>query len=462
MSAALVAVVLAGGQSASSAQTAHSANAKHDFSAAIFSTYEPLVLRLEAPLDDLFAHAQQANYSVHGALTYQDRRREVRVPDVKVSVRGNSSRNASECTFPKLKLEWPSASLKIGTHCGESTDGSLTAKFGRLPNERSPRREAFVYQLLDELQVPSLKARPARITYVSSGQEALVRNALVLEDTSDALRRLGAQREIAPEQFTSARDAFAPADSATLAFGEAMIGNFDWCLRFFPRDTYRCDARRPLWNVLAFASPDGRMRPLMYDFDVSGMVAGHHRWFADIFDGAFLPSASPARLEVISQLQRTRTLFGRGDLDRTRRQFTQKKTDAYRLLGRERSRFGRTRDDQAISRRVLRSNRIGRRVLSTGRHGAERGRLRRRAPRRGRVLGAWPDTRRHSRQRSGANERRHDSGTPARRVVALGSAGQVSGHAQDRGVDRQDRGQSRLSVTLVCGAPSSNVSCTGD
>ena len=332
VSAAMVAVVLAAGQSASSAQTANSTNTKHDFSAAIFSTYEPLVLRLEAPLDDLFAHAQQDNYSVRGALTYQDRGREVHVPAVKVSVRGNSSRNASECTFPKLKLEWPSASLKIGTHCGESTDGSVTAKFGRLSNEHSPRREAFVYQLLDMLQVLSLKARPARITYVSSGREPLVRNAMVLEDTSDALRRLGAQKEIAPEQFTSARDAFAPADSATLAFAEAMIGNFDWCLRFFPRDTYRCDARRPLWNVLAFAWPDGRVRPLIYDFDVSGMVAGHHRWFGDIFNEAFLPSASPARLEVISQLQRTRTLFGRADLDRTRRHFTQKKADAYRLL----------------------------------------------------------------------------------------------------------------------------------
>src|SRR5947208_9212590 len=96
VSAAMVAVVLAAGQSASSAQTANSTNMKHDFSAAIFSTYEPLVLRLEAPLDDLFAHAQQDNYSVRGALTYQDRGREVHVPDVKVSVRGNSSRNRSE------------------------------------------------------------------------------------------------------------------------------------------------------------------------------------------------------------------------------------------------------------------------------------------------------------------------------------------------------------------------------
>ena len=118
MSAALAAVALAGGQPASSAQTPNHANARHDFSAAIFSTYEPLVLRLEAPLDDLFAHARQDNYSVRGALTYQDRGREVSVMDIRVSVRGNSSRNASECTFPKLKLEWPSASLKTNRESG--------------------------------------------------------------------------------------------------------------------------------------------------------------------------------------------------------------------------------------------------------------------------------------------------------------------------------------------------------
>jgi hypothetical protein len=304
------------------------------FTQTIFSTYEPLVLRVEGPLDDLIAHAQQDNYSVRGALTYRDGGQDVQVPGVKISVRGHTSRNESECTFPKLKLEWASGSLKIGTRCRESTDSSVTPRFGRLPNERSPLREAFVYQLLDTLEVPSLKARPARITYVSGPKEPLVRNGLVLEEESDALHRVGAHKEIPPEQFTSAREAFSSADSAALAFAEAMIGNFDWCLRFFPGDTYRCDARRPLWNVLAFAWSDGTVRPLMYDFDVSGTVAGQHRWFNDVFNEAFLPSASHAQIEVISQLQRTRTLFARADLDRTRQRFMEKKADAYRALDR--------------------------------------------------------------------------------------------------------------------------------
>ena len=32
-------------------------------------------------------------------------------------------------------------SLKIGTHCGESADDTVTAKYGRLPNENAAHRE---------------------------------------------------------------------------------------------------------------------------------------------------------------------------------------------------------------------------------------------------------------------------------------------------------------------------------
>jgi hypothetical protein len=305
-----------------------------------FSTYEPASLRIEAPLNELFAHAQQTTYSVRGTLSYAERGSNVHIDDVKVSIRGNTSRRESECTFPKLKLAWPSGSLKIGTHCGESADNSVTAKFGRLPNERSPWREAFVYRLLDVLKVPSLRARPARVTYVytdaatgtTSGSEPLTRNALLLEDTGVARRRFGASKEIAMPQFTTARDAFSVEDTATLAFAEALVGNFDWCLRFYTGDTYRCDARRPLWNILAFAWPDGHMRPVMYDFDVAGMVAGMHRWFRDIFNEASVPSRSHAEVEVIAQLQRARTLFDRATLDATRRRFADRKRDAYALL----------------------------------------------------------------------------------------------------------------------------------
>jgi len=302
-----------------------------------FSGANPLALRLEGPLNELFAHAQQEGYAVHGSLAWRDAAGEQRIDDVTITVRGNTSRRESECPFPKLKLSWPGGSVKIGTHCGESTGDAITAKYGRLANQRAPVREAFVYHLLDLLGIPTLRARLAEITYVYADAAAdqpstLRRHAFLLEDDRAAMRRLGAARSIDEQRFTAARDAFTPDDTARVAFAEALVGNFDWCLRFFKGDTYRCDGRHPLWNLEAFAWPDGAARPVLYDFDVSGIVSGYHRWFPDIFNERFLPSKSHAAIEVTAQLQHARSLFDRSVLDATRRAFAAKRDAAYRAL----------------------------------------------------------------------------------------------------------------------------------
>src|SRR5205823_7793661 len=111
-----------------------------------------------------------------------------------------------------------------------------TPKFGRLANERSPVREAFVYRLLDAAGVATLRARPARVSYVDKGAQAppLVRNAILLEDDDDLMKRLDGTGKITMERFTSARDQFAPLDTAAMAFAQAMIANYDWCVRFYP------------------------------------------------------------------------------------------------------------------------------------------------------------------------------------------------------------------------------------
>jgi hypothetical protein len=125
---------------------------------------------------------------------------------------------------------------------------------------------------------------------------------------------------------------FAAEDASALAFAQALIGNFDWCVKFTPTDQYRCDARMKLWNVIAAETDGGKARPIMYDFDVSGMVTGSHRWFGDVFNATFAPSRSPREVEVIAQLQRTRSLFSRSRLDATRRRFAEKREAAYRAL----------------------------------------------------------------------------------------------------------------------------------
>jgi hypothetical protein len=323
--------------------------------APLFSSDEAVALQLNAPFNDLFEHARADDeYSVAGTLSYTLGGREVSVDGVKVSLRGNTSRRENECAFPKLRVQLPAdraaagpllagvTSLKIGTHCGEAEPGALTAKYGRMSNEHSPLREAFVYRLLEAVDVPALKARPAKISYVyadprpgqSPAQEQpVVRNALLLEGADDAVKRFGGTREIEEAAFTNARAQFSRADTARLALAQAMIGNFDWCLKMTPDDTYRCDAHHPLWNIIAAASADGKARPILYDFDVAGMVVGRHPWFKTVFNADFSASHSEIDVEVTAQVQRARGLFARAELDAARAGFLQHKDAAYRALG---------------------------------------------------------------------------------------------------------------------------------
>jgi hypothetical protein len=309
---------------------------------ALFATYEPISLRIEAPFTDLFGHKSiDDDYSVKGGLKYADAGRQVSIADVTLSVRGHTSRREGECTFPKLRMDLSSddalfrgmKSVKIGTHCGESSGNRLTEQFGRLPNQLAPPREALVYRLLAVFDVPTLLARPARIAYVDTDRGGTVteRNALLVESDGNAMRRLNGSRDIPPEEFTTAREMFSPDDTARLAFAQAMIGNFDWCLEFYRGDGYRCDQRRKLWNVTAIAVDRGA-RPIIYDFDVSGMVAGRHHWFGDVYNESFDDSWSHPALEVLGQVQRTRSLFTRAVLDATRAYYAGRKGRAYAAL----------------------------------------------------------------------------------------------------------------------------------
>jgi hypothetical protein len=322
----------------------------------VFSSHDLLTLRLRAPLNELFSNVQpdgESGATVAGTLSYSDGGAESTIDNVTIGVRGHTSLREGECTFPKLKLHLPPGPaverspfaghrvLKIGTHCGEAAGDAVTSKYGRLANEHAPWREAFVYHLLETVQVPTLKARPARITYVYTDprpseapnqHQPIVRNAFLVEDTDDAMRRLGGVRQFDEKTFTNARDKFAGVDTATIAFAEAMIGNFDWCLKMTPQDRYRCDARHPLWNVLAVVGADNRTRPVIYDFDVAGMVAGHHRWFKDVYPESFDSASTHAAVEVVGQLERTRTLFSRRDLDAVRAHFNRRKPDAQALV----------------------------------------------------------------------------------------------------------------------------------
>ena len=314
----------------------------------VFSSYSVFTATIEAPFAELIENGRRrSDYEVTGTLKLagDDGGRKTSIEHVKITTRGHTSLRESECTFPKLKLDFAGAhvdgtifddvsAVKIGTHCSDKPDGP-GGKYGRWPNEKAAHREAFVYRLLEIMRVPSLKARPARLTYVDTGSRSRIgepfeRDGLLLEDDAEAQERYGARSELSPKQFGSAPSIFAMPDLAKLFFAQAMIGNFDWCLRMSPGDTYRCNDTTPIWNVLGLIKAEGMAVPVMHDFDIAGMVTTRHTWFGKVFNRAF--ADSEAEVEVLAQVQRTRSVFPRNLLDATRRDLIDRKAAAYESL----------------------------------------------------------------------------------------------------------------------------------
>src|ERR1041384_5024955 len=86
--------------------------------APVFSGDSVLQVRLEAPLQTLFSAARKdPNHQVTGNLGYTDERsgREVVVHNVAFEVRGHTSVQPTECTFPKLKAKFAGADGIDGT-----------------------------------------------------------------------------------------------------------------------------------------------------------------------------------------------------------------------------------------------------------------------------------------------------------------------------------------------------------
>lgn len=312
----------------------------------VFASYSVLTATIEAPFAALIENGRRReDYAVTGILRVSDGDRTTSIEKVRITTRGHTSLRESECSFPKLKLDFAGSrvegtlfdgvsALKIGTHCSDKPDGP-GGKYGRWPNEKTAHREAFVYRLLETMAIPSLKARPARLTYVESGSgkhapAPLVRDAMLLEDDSEALKRYGARNELSPKQFGSAPSVFAMPDLAKLFFAEAMIGNFDWCLRMSPRDMYRCNPTTPIWNILGLIRSEGMAVPVMHDFDIAGMVTTRHTWFSKVFNRAV--ADTEADVEVLAQVQRTRSVFPRDLLDETRVALLGRKAVAYQAL----------------------------------------------------------------------------------------------------------------------------------
>ena len=277
----------------------------------LFQTYESMELTLTAPLNRLFSVRARANaenpraildHSVNGTIEYLNRDGQKVSLNVTIKLRGNTSQDLSECPFPKMRFRFNKDQIRgtlfegneeinLGTHCGEGEERSRG--FGRLWHSNSPEREAFVYRMLEILDIPGYKARSVQMKYVNTedtNQYPQAYTAFFLEDVETIVKRhrgvevrynrgLGPVRESERVRYDfKTLEDLGPLDATGLikiAYFQDFIHNTDWSLPLSSRNY----GFGMLWNMKVFVHGQPSQVVVMpYDFDLAYMVCANSRW----------------------------------------------------------------------------------------------------------------------------------------------------------------------------------------
>ncbi|MBO0939912.1 hypothetical protein J2I47_25425 [Fibrella sp. HMF5335] len=223
----------------------------------LFATDEPLSFTLSSQMQrvvrDRTKPAPKAAVVRHPARLMYAADTAVTLP-VDLVVRGNFRRDAANCLFPPLYLDFPKKVVK----------GTVFAKQNKLKlvthcrDDEYVVREYLVYKLYNQLTDLSFKARLAQVTYLDSAGKRKPEThwGILLEDEDDVSKRnhVTVYKNRLKAAYTDTLN------MATLAVFEYMIGNTDWSVVYRHNIKMVVDSTRP--------------RPLAipYDFDHSGLV----------------------------------------------------------------------------------------------------------------------------------------------------------------------------------------------
>lgn len=239
---------------------------------------DPAELVLETDLEALrgerFEEGERALRP--GTLRYRGPDGVERSLPVRVRGRGDSRRRI--CDFPPLLLVLPDSgggdpvfgSHRLLHHVGHCRDED--PGFDALAT-----KEYLAYRIYDLLAPESFRARLVRIRYRNAGADAedggrdRIRAGFVVEDRARLAERVGGRWLDNPAAVDPARVDLER--SALVAVFQYMIGNTDWGIP-------------GLHNVMLLETADGRLVPVPFDFDFSGLVDAPYarpdpRWGVD-------------------------------------------------------------------------------------------------------------------------------------------------------------------------------------
>ncbi|MEP6780466.1 MAG: hypothetical protein ABJC26_11300 [Gemmatimonadaceae bacterium] len=226
----------------------------------LFRSTVPVEITFTTNLKALLKDRDSTKFVAHeAALSYKDADGRVTTIPATLHTRGHFRRQARNCDFPPLLVEFKkkdanktllqgNKQLKITTNCKPKSD----------EYEQYVLQEYAVYRLYERISPVHFRTRLARITYVDSAaaMPSVTSWAFLIEDDKEVAK----QFELAAEKEHGALfDDLEKKQLAITALFEYMIGNTDWSIS-------------GLHNISLLRDSSGTINTVAYDFDWSGAV----------------------------------------------------------------------------------------------------------------------------------------------------------------------------------------------
>jgi hypothetical protein len=223
----------------------------------ILSQQEVVELTLITEIDSLLQKRKADEYQ-NAEFKYEDQNGGQHSFQAKVKPRGKFRRMT--CDFPPLKLKFSKEELesagmtemnemKLVTHCLDD----------KAVSREMVLREYLAYKLYNELTPNSLQVQLAKITYQDKAKPdyRMTRYGFLIEDEEEITWRTGTELV---EKMGHTADQLSASHEKLSSVFQYMIGNTDWSIPM-------------LRNVELVKKADGKLLPVPYDFDFSGLVA---------------------------------------------------------------------------------------------------------------------------------------------------------------------------------------------
>lgn len=219
---------------------------------------EVLDIKIKTDLTALIENKKSEAYQ-QANLSYIDQNGVEKNRPIELKARGKFRR--MRCTLPPLKIKFSKYDLakdgltafnklKLVTHCDEESTASQTLL-----------KEYQAYKLFNELSDSSFRVQLLRITYIDTDGSSFTNFGFFIESVKELADRIGGVEDETLNVQSEELNTYQKDLVATFQF---MIGNSDWLVR-------------RLKNVkLIRPASGGKLIPIPYDFDFSGLVDAYY------------------------------------------------------------------------------------------------------------------------------------------------------------------------------------------